>query len=657
VSNSPPRREESWLRPLYITTLGATLIGIVTAMDEIFANQYGTDYGMTILKLFRREILTYISYLLPVAILLNIAKHFFPRAISRNTLTTVFASFKIRALFYLAPLTFFVLGRPHFGSKRLLLVCGALLVILWIVGRLARAKRTAELAALLPVGIVVPLLWFDLNLARTQAELFHIDAFVTVLTLFITAIVCIGVFVDRPRTPKSRFSLPVFRTYQRLPVVTLATFLLALIIAPYFITTPAQSNPKNVILIGIDTLRADHTTLHIDDPARDLTPNLRALAQRGTLYENAISQSPWTMPAFASIMTGQYPHEHGAISLYGKLPRPVLTLPEVFREAGYNTAAAISHLFVDERRGFAQGFDHFDESAVLGEKAITSQQLTDAALNYLEKNGDDPFFLFLHYFDPHYEYRDHEPWDFADAYTGPLTQNPDQMDIETLRAKRSDFAPQDTQYLRDLYDEEIAYTDKQLGRLLDHLKETGLDQNTAIILVSDHGEEFMERGWLGHTISLHEEVIHVPMLTVLPGTDQQPTRNTDVTETRALFNIITNWAGLPQSSSPAPENNDAYSIVWLPDAKPESGKQVQKSALRRGDHKLIFDHRENTAFLYNLKDDPEEKHNLVEERPELRTPLEESLTQWVSEMTKQDIAPTLQLKDEELESLKSLGYL
>ena len=139
-----------------------------------------------------------------------------------------------------------------------------------------------------------------------------------------------------------------------------------------------QALQKNVILIGVDTLRWDHTSLSID-AARDLTPNLRAWSQHGTRFENAISQAPWTLPAFASVMTGRYPRQHGATSLFGSLREEEVTLAEVLREEGYRTAAIISNLFVDSERRFRQGFDRFSEDHVRGHDAITSRGVTDEA--------------------------------------------------------------------------------------------------------------------------------------------------------------------------------------------------------------------------------------------------------------------------------------
>jgi len=152
---------------------------------------------------------------------------------------------------------------------------------------------------------------------------------------------------------------------------------------------------RNVVLIGIDTMRSDHACLAgTREPHDCRTPNLCRLAARGTVFPDAISQAPWTLPAFASIVTGRYPEEHGATAIYGVLGETQTTLAEILRSEGYETRAAVSHLFVDSAHGFAQGFGDFDESMSLGHDAITSQGVTDVAIRFLDAMRDRRFFLF-----------------------------------------------------------------------------------------------------------------------------------------------------------------------------------------------------------------------------------------------------------------------
>lgn len=435
--------------------------------------------------------------------------------------------------------------------------------------------------------------------------------------------------------------------------------------------TLSAANAKNVVLIGIDTLRADRTTLL--DPTvegRSLTPNLRALASRGTVFSSAVSQSSWTLPSFASILTGKYPQQHGAMFLTGTLRESEVTLPEVLREAGYATGAVVSHFYVDERHGFSQGFDRFrTDYDPMVRTLVNSERVTDLGLEFLDRHRDDDFFLFLHYFDPHYEWMNHAGWDFADSYSGWLREDP--MDIYNLRAKRHLLETPEVDWLRALYDEEIAYTDAAIGRVLDYLREHRLLDSTAIIVVSDHGEEFLERGWLGHTITLNEEVVSVPLVAVLPGAGGDGTVVESTVETRSLFATVLDYLEIDDAQRPgasllplirgetAPAGSDiAYASVWLPPDRSDVGKNVVMSAVRSGDWKLIVDHLRGRKHLYDLATDPGEAVDLSGERPAKLAELLTLLDDWVATMQEAGVdLPHLEPDDELREKLRSLGYL
>jgi arylsulfatase A-like enzyme len=459
--------------------------------------------------------------------------------------------------------------------------------------------------------------------------------------------------------------------------IVLAAFTLGLPLALWVLTpalarpTLSAANVKNVVLIGIDTLRADRTTLL--DPTvegRSLTPNLRALASRGTVFGSAVSQSSWTLPSFASILTGRYPQQHGAMFLTGTLRESEVTLPEVLREAGYATGAVVSHFYVDERHGFSQGFDRFrTDYDPMVRTLVNSERVTDLGLEFLDRHRDDDFFLFLHYFDPHYEWMNHAGWDFADSYAGWLREDP--MDIYNLRAKRHLLETPEVDWLRALYDEEIAYTDAAIGQVLDYLRDHGLLETTAIIVVSDHGEEFLERGWLGHTITLNEEVVAVPLVAVLPGAGGDGTVVESTVETRSLFATVLDYLEIDDTKRPgasllplvrgeaaAAGSDVAYASVWLPPDRSDVGKNVVMSSVRSGEWKLIVDHLRGREQLYDLATDPGEAVDLSGERPEKLAELLTLLDDWVAEMREAGVdLPHLEPDDELREKLRSLGYL
>ena len=429
--------------------------------------------------------------------------------------------------------------------------------------------------------------------------------------------------------------------------------------------------PQNLLLIGVDTLRFDRTALdpssaEVGGPPRErVTPEILRFAEAAVLFRQATAQASWTLPSFASVLTGRYPHEHGALSTDGLLEPAELTLAEILREAGYRTASIVSHTFLTWRHGMAQGFSRRDERGVRGELAITSRALTDAALEWLSGAGRGaPFFLFVHYFDPHYEYLDRPEFPFADAYRGWLRD--EAPDIATLRTEAERLRPADLAYLRALYDEELAATDREIGRLLAALDADGLANRTAVVLVADHGEEFLDHDWLGHTPSLHQEVVRVPLLLRLPGVT--PARHVidEPVETRAVFATLLDHLGVDgpeRGSAPsllplirgedgAPEQ--VYSSVWLPDLPAGSGKRARRTAVRQGRWKLIRDHDSGRDRLFDLERDPGERR-IVTSAPQAAE-LGRALDGWFGSWPEAPGRRT-SLGAAERRRLEALGYL
>jgi len=436
--------------------------------------------------------------------------------------------------------------------------------------------------------------------------------------------------------------------------------------------TIAARNPWNVLVIGVDTARADHTSL-VPGPGaeRDTTPVLRKLAARGVDFRNAISQAPWTLPSFASIFTGKYPHEHGAFSLDSSLRASELTLAEVLREAGYETFGVVSHLFLEPYRGMAQGYERYDSSQALGHEAITSIQVTERAIRCLEQRDPQrPFFLFAHYFDPHWVYQDHPGWPYTRGYDGWLR---DQLDIDGLYKNRHLFDEADIAFLSGLYDEELSYTDKHIGRLLQHLVSAGLAGNTLIVLVGDHGEEFMEHGGLDHTTTVYQELVHVPLAVVPPGGTAAGMLVDGTVETRRLFGTVLELLDVDSplferdrqqsllvsgpngwTAHPAP----AFTSVWLPDSAPRWGKRFKIAALVDGSWKLMTDLTRGKEMLFDLEHDPGELHNVTGRNPERTPEMRGRLHAWIEAMQKAAVGlETAEIPAGQLETLRALGYM
>jgi len=289
---------------------------------------------------------------------------------------------------------------------------------------------------------------------------------------------------------------------------------------------------RNVILISIDTLRRDHVGAY--GYAKPTTPHLDELSREGILCEDAVSTSSWTLPAHLSMLTSVDPGLHGGVDTEHGFNREVPTLAATLRDAGYVTQAVTSHLYVSAVYGLDEGFDHLDFRQ---DRKATS--VVNRAVDVLDRFGDRPLFLFLHFYDPHWHY---DPPDrtrqiFESAYTGTLTG----LWQDFSKRDREHLSIADLEHLLALYDGEIRYTDDELGRLLDHMSQRGLHRGTLLLVTSDHGEEFLDHGSWEHQKTLYEEVIRVPLVVRGPGI--RPRREPAQTSLLDVAPTILEWAG------------------------------------------------------------------------------------------------------------------
>jgi len=319
----------------------------------------------------------------------------------------------------------------------------------------------------------------------------------------------------------------------------------------------ATPDAPNVILIVMDTLRADRTSAY--GYARETTPALERLAARGLLYDQAISASSWTWPSTASILTGLHPLEHGVQDESScHLAESLTTLPEVLQERGWSTAAWSANLLIVPDKGFAQGFEHFEHARG---SMLPSKLLMPAALEWIERRGDERFFLYLQMLDPHSpldpspemraRFAPDVPDDFSrwaiEEYKWDLIETcgfTDDGGIDTDAC----VPPEHQRYISDLYDACIASGDHWLGVLLDRLEALGLDENTVVIFTSDHGEEMFEHGQLSHSQCLFQGSVRVPLVMAGPGIPRGVVR--ERVANRNLAATIAALAGAPWPTAP-----------------------------------------------------------------------------------------------------------
>ena len=345
-------------------------------------------------------------------------------------------------------------------------------------------------------------------------------------------------------------------------------------------------------------------------------------------------------------------------------------MPEILRDAGYYTAGVISHRLLGSRYGFDRGYAHYSEDDVHGHRHLSTPGVTDEALSLLtafsrpdpEDAQRPPFFLFLHFFDPHFEYLPHPEFGLAPVSAGRLDGS---EDIKTLQDLRHEMTEEEIRFVTDLYDGEIRYTDVGIGRVLAALDELGLRDDTVVIFTADHGEEFMERGWIGHTISLHQEVVHVPLLMRIP--DVAPGVVEEAVSLVSLFPTILELAGV----SPPDSTSTAQSLVPLARARESAvstpvyaevayrqhaDMRATKQALIAYPYKVMRDFETDEVMVFDLAQDPEERRDVAAENPDRTADLLVRMAR-VHRTGAEARAGSPELSEEEKEALRSLGYI
>jgi arylsulfatase A-like enzyme len=415
--------------------------------------------------------------------------------------------------------------------------------------------------------------------------------------------------------------------------------------------------PGNVLLVIIDTARADHFSTF--GYVRHTTPNLDRLAAEGQRFDEAWSQSPWTLPSVATILTGQPPHVHGATrGARGIHPirEEVEPLARRLRAVGYATAAFINVLWcAPEISRLDRGFDHYDhrETDESNRGHRDAAETTDATLAWLDRAGDDPFFIVTHYFDPHLTYDPPAPYDtMFERGTGPRVPPGfgSASQVFAVRDGKIRLTPGQRESLIARYDGEIRFTDEQFGRLREGLEQRGRWDDTLVIVVADHGEEFWDHGGFEHGHSHHRELLRTPLLVRRPGGPSgqivdDRVRQVDIAPT------ILDFAG-----GELPDELPGY-VLGTHDA----GYAVAEGSLWAGDlvsvrsdRGTLILNRDDGAAAYYAPDDTFEHTPLPVDSEDARELLRllEALPAAGSTTTTPNA-----LSEEQLERLRSLGYI
>ncbi|MFT5694511.1 MAG: arylsulfatase A-like enzyme [Myxococcota bacterium] len=473
---------------------------------------------------------------------------------------------------------------------------------------------------------------------------------------------------------------PHFRLRSGAAVVGIALTLLS-----WVACTERDSRP-NVLLITIDTLRADHLSLY--GYSRETMPNLATWADEGVVFEHCYSPLPLTDPSMSSIMTGLHPTRHGVRQSGRTLSTTHPTLAEVLQANGYATGAFVSRVGLVGRGGLDRGFDTHDFAGgealehVRGKGRIEAEKwqrradsVTEAALTWLGVERQEPFFAWLHYFDPHAYYDPPAP--FRGAFRTGLESNP----VGNLSAWWG--KPRDQAEMVAAYDAEILTVDHHLDRVVTALKQHGVWDSTLVVVTSDHGESLGEHGHLDHGEWLYDEQLHVPLIMRLPGVVPSDTRVPGLVRLHDIASTILELVGLTgnqveeivesmdgisarpmltgsatasrrifveSENCPAPDRGPhlAPGMVCYPE-----GSEGKLRAVFDGRFKLIITPRvgRRTYELYDLENDPEEHLDLSGQQPNRVRELEAAIDEFWQGATSKSI-----VNDEIVEQLRALGY-
>lgn len=400
---------------------------------------------------------------------------------------------------------------------------------------------------------------------------------------------------------------------------------------------PLPSNRTSVVLISIDSLRADYCSVYgyrpEFAPQESTTPFLERMAAEGVLFENASASTSWTLPSHMSLLTGMACKEHGVRSRNFMLQPGTENLAGRLRRAGYVTGGFYSGPFLHGSWGFAEGFDHYapaspylsrleaseaiasDERGALGalhkashDDSLCSERVVDAGLEWLaeDERYERPFFLFLHLWDPHYDYQ--PPEEYARMFVDEGYEG--EVDGTNFMDGRKKWQGADLRQFQALYAAEIRYTDDQIARLFAQLEEWGIADDVVFAVTSDHGEEFYEHGNKGHQKTLFEEVMHIPMLIRAPDRVPAGERLPQTVSLYDLGSTLLELAGVPDWQG---RTGRSFADLWKDggeDREVVMDLAMQPanrwSAWRQGPFKIMQTHRLDWVWQYNLEEDPQE---------------------------------------------------
>lgn len=428
----------------------------------------------------------------------------------------------------------------------------------------------------------------------------------------------------------------------------------------------------NILLLLVDCLRPDHLGCY--GYSRNTSPYIDKLAQEGVIFADAYSNAPWTKPSVASFLTSLYPNVHGAVNITDTLPHGVLTIAELLKDRGYYTCFLNGgNVFLDTNSNFDQGFDLYR----FYDHRLKGTSVTDGFLSLVPKLEKRAFFAYLHYMDVHVPYHENQHnglfTDKVDSCFEPGGTSCKCQAVRQLTAQPDGVSDEDKEHLMSLYDGQIRFVDENIRKVVSSLEDHDILKDTLIIVTSDHGEELWEHDNFEHGHTLYNELLRVPLIMTGNGL-----KHSEVAATVRLLDLAPTILGLAAVEvGGAPAQGSSLPNI-LKGEDPESELPIfamgtfygdEKYCLVKGNNKLILNTRNGEAKaeltgyrspdefeLYNLDNDPLEKHNLKDSSVEALSALEKELAEFmdVESLFRSGRAT---VDKQSRDRLRSLGYL
>jgi arylsulfatase A-like enzyme len=444
-------------------------------------------------------------------------------------------------------------------------------------------------------------------------------------------------------------------TFEVGPPASKAGGLVLLVNPPAPVSPKVSPGPRyNFVILLVDALRRDHLSIY--GYGRQTSPRLAQLAGESIVFDHSFAQSFCTNLSVTSLFTSRFPLEAKVrASGYFEIKKALVTFPQRLQQAGYRTAAFSANPLVNWDYGYEAGFDTFYQNRAPGEI------LNEEAVRWLKANGGEPFLLYLHYMDVHAHYQ--PPANFRSLFlpagylpTDKKVWNGEASSLNSRIEEQGYVLPrQDLDYLMGLYDGGIAHADSCIGSLLAELKKMGSYNNTVIVVLADHGEEFLDHGKLEHTPQLYNELVRVPLILRLPASaGRRGERVSSQVRLLDVYPTLMELAGLP-----IPSDIRGQSLLAAKAEREAYAESPSLAAISAGGWKLIDKPGEDRDELYNFAREPAEKNNLIASHPEKAAALRARIAR-LSQGKNSAVAARQKLKDidpKTLEKLKALGYL